>query len=157
MIKRLIKNFFIKSSELKFVSGITKKLRTGVIALCYHGVENDIFDQRIQELHLPFAAFEKQIEFLGRNYEFISTDYLYDCIKYSYKINPKQILLTFDDGFKNISSLVAPYLNSLKKPFAVFISTRHISEGLRYPTYYLRTSIHFTEKKRIDMSPPFCS
>jgi len=123
----------------------------GPIALFYHGVENKIVDARIQTVHRSFNHFEKHIEYLRKHFEVISLDYLYECLAKGYKMEPSQALITFDDGYKNNLKVVAPFLKAYDLPFSVFISTRHIHEGIRFPTYYVRASIFYTEQKYISI------
>ena len=61
------------------------------------------------------------------------------------------VLITFDDGYKNNLDVVWPYLNSYEVPFTLFISTHHVDGGLRFPTYYLRAALFWTEKARVDI------
>jgi peptidoglycan/xylan/chitin deacetylase (PgdA/CDA1 family) len=150
MIKRA-RNYIFKAIQISGIAPLVKTQKKGAVALLYHGVEKHIVDPRVQILHIPFKRFEKQIEHLRRHFEIISLNYLYDCMENSYKIDPSQILLTFDDGYKNNLNIVAPFLSAYNIPFAVFISTRHIHEGKRFATYYLRTAIFWTEQKSIDI------
>jgi peptidoglycan/xylan/chitin deacetylase (PgdA/CDA1 family) len=98
---------------------------------------------------MSFGLFERQVNYLRKNYDIISLPYLLDCLKNGYRLDPLSALITFDDGYKNIRHIVWPYLNSLEIPFSAFISTRHIDEGLRFPTYYLRAALLFTERQSI--------
>ena len=45
------------------------------------------------------------------------------------RLDPRHIVLTFDDGYKNNIRIIAPLLHSWNLPFTIFVSTRHISEG----------------------------
>lgn len=98
---------------------------------------------------MSLPVFEKQIEFLSRSFDIISLRYLRDCLKNGYRIEPGSILLTFDDGYKNNRLIVWPYLSSLDIPFSVFISTNHVGQGIRFPTYYLRAALFSTEKSHV--------
>lgn len=149
---RFLKSCIFKGANIPGIYNLTKKLKRGALVLLYHGIESEIIDARVQGLHLPFRMFEKQIQYLRRNFEIISLDYLYDCLANGYKIDSSQILITFDDGYKSTINIVAPYLRSFKIPFSVFISTNHITEGYRFPTYYLRVAIFYSERKNIDIS-----
>lgn len=128
-----------------------RRYKKGCTIFFYHGVENKLVDPLLQEVHLPFSQFEKQVKYLMKNYKIISLDYLYDCIINGYKIDPSHVLLTFDDGYKNNIDVVEPFLRSMNTPFSVFISTRHIDTGKRFPTYYLRAAILYTEKEYISV------
>jgi hypothetical protein len=48
--------------------------------------------------------------------------------------------VTFDDGYRNNLTVVAPLLQAWNLPFTVFISTRHIDEHLWFPTFYMRAA-----------------
>lgn len=118
----------------------------GPTVLFYHGVEENILDPEVQGLHLSLQAFERQIAFLRRHREVVSMDYLYECLVNRYALESRQVVLTFDDGYKNNLRIVAPLLKAWKLPFTIFLSTRHISECRRFPTYYIRAAILYTEK-----------
>lgn len=121
----------------------------GPVVLFYHGVEERIFDPEIQGLHLPLRTFERQIAFVRRNREVVSMDDLWEHISKGRGLDSRHVLLTFDDGYKNNLRVVAPLLNAWKLPFTVFVSTRHISEGHRFPTYYVRAAILHTQSKLV--------
>ena len=142
-----LKSVIYRAAQFSGCNSILRKLKAGPIVLFYHGVEEQIVDSRVQSLHLPFKHFEEHIAYLHQHFDIISLDYLYDCLSNGYKIDPSQVVITFDDGYKNNLNVVAPYLDALDIPFAVFVSTRHITEGLRFPTYYLRASIFYSRHK----------
>lgn len=117
--------------------------------LFYHGVEEHFVDSQIQNLHLPLPIFEKQIAFLRKNREVVSIDDLSECIDRGWRLDSRHVVMTFDDGYKNNLQVVAPLLNAWNMPFTVFVSTRHISENLRVPTYYIRTAVLYTQHKSV--------
>ena len=117
--------------------------------LFYHGVEEHFVDGQVQTLHLPLSIFEKQIAFLRHNREVLSMDDLSESIEHGWRLDPRQVVLTFDDGYTNNLQVVGPLLNAWKLPFTVFVSTRHISEGHRMPTYYIRTAMLYTQHKSV--------
>jgi len=128
---------------------LARKFRTGAVVLYYHGVEPEITDSQVQEIHLPLELFERHIDYLRKNFDIISLPYLLDCLKNGYRLDPLSVLITFDDGYKNNRSIVWPFLSSLEIPFSIFISTRHIDEGLRFPTYFLRAALFCSEHRDI--------
>jgi peptidoglycan/xylan/chitin deacetylase (PgdA/CDA1 family) len=135
--------------------GVQKLLRLtsrGPIVLFYHGVDEKIVDPDVQRLHMPLRDFERQIRFLRRHREIVSMDYLYECVVNNHLQDPKQVVLTFDDGYKTNARIVAPLLHAWRIPFTVFISTRHISEHRRFGAYYVRAAIHHTRSSKIQLS-----
>jgi len=144
--KKWLRKGVVRSFRWLGIDRLAGKLRRGAVVLYYHGVEREIVDPQVQEIHLAFPVFEKQIEFLRRKCDIISLNYLRDCLKYGYRIDPASVLLTFDDGYKNNHRVVWPYLRSLEIPFAVFLSTKHIDQGTRFPTYCMRAALFSTER-----------
>ena len=141
----LIKKCIFKCAQFPGIYAVAKKQRRGATALFYHGVEDKIVDPKIQaKMHIPLSQFEKQIKYVQKHFEIISLGFLYECLSNGYKIQPSQVLITFDDGYKNNLTVAAPFLKSHNVPFSVFISTKHIDEGIRFPTYYLRAGIFYT-------------
>ncbi len=153
IFKKNIKRCIQKSAGLTGAYTITKKLKKGAALLFYHGVVDKIINPVVQETHMPVDQFEKQMLYLKKNFEVVSLDYLYECISKGCKIYPSQVLLTFDDGYKNNLHYVAPFLSGLNMPLTVFISTRYINSNndLRLPYYYVQTAIYYTEQRNIDI------
>jgi peptidoglycan/xylan/chitin deacetylase (PgdA/CDA1 family) len=119
------------------------------VVLFYHGVEEIIVDTEVQRVHIALPLFERQIAFLRRHREVISLDDLNEGFQKGYRLDPRQVVLTFDDGYKNNLRLVAPLLRSWNLPFTIFVSTRHISGSRRFPMYYLRAAILYTKRTQI--------
>ena len=114
----------------------------GCKILVYHGIEKDIINPIVQKLHCKLSNFEKHIDYLMQYYEVISLDNLIDCLNNGYPIDSKTVVLTFDDGYKNNLHTVLPFLSAKEIPFSVFISTKHVSSGIRFPTYLLRVAVY---------------
>jgi len=62
------------------------------------------------------------IDLQFQGYEFITLDRLHDILQNQEKVN-KQVLLTFDDGYKDNYDLAYPILKKYNIPFAVFLTT----------------------------------
>jgi len=134
------------------ISGVQRLFRLrskGPTVLFYHGVEESTVDPVVQRVQGSLKVFEKHIAFLRRQREVISVDDLHECIVRRKSLDPRQVVLTFDDGYKNNARIVAPLLKSFNLPFTLFVSTRHISEGRRFPPYYIRVALLYTEKYHI--------
>lgn len=120
--------------------------------LFYHGIEKKtISDKRVQANQMDFCVFEKQIEYLNKHFHFISIDEFYERFSSRKPFTGKEVVLTFDDGYKNNYTVAAPFLKSLDIPFTVFISAENIDKGTRVPTYYVRSAIFNPQIKRIDI------
>lgn len=133
------------------IAKLVRRRKRGPVILFYHGVEDGTVDPRVQSIHLNLSDFEKQIAYLRKHYQIISMDDLYDCIARDEELDPSYVVLTFDDGYRNNRTVVGPYLSTIGVPFAVFVSTRHIDEKLRFPTYYLRAAIQHSTLPEVEM------
>jgi peptidoglycan/xylan/chitin deacetylase (PgdA/CDA1 family) len=139
---RVLKKLIHGVTGLPVVSNAIRLANSGPAVLFYHGVEEQLTNPKVQFLHLPLADFEKQILHLRKWCEIVSLDEVYDNISNSRQMDPRQLAITFDDGYRNNLEIVEPFLSSYDIPFAVFVSTRHISEGLRFASYYVRAAVY---------------
>jgi peptidoglycan/xylan/chitin deacetylase (PgdA/CDA1 family) len=89
--------------------------------LLYHGITDVKFGKG-----QSVDGFEKQMRFLSENYRIIP----YNAYTEN-SIRNKEVVLTFDDGFKNNYSNAVPILKKYNLPATFFISTRH-SENKQY-------------------------
>ena len=140
-MKNAIKKTIFKVANNKILSNILSSRSKGAKVLFYHGVEKEIKDPFVQSLHMTFKNFEKQILYLKKEYEIISIEDIHDSIYDHRKLSNKHVALTFDDGYKNNLDIVFPFLSSLNIPFSIFISTKHIETGMRFPTYIIRAAL----------------
>ena len=66
--------------------------------------------------------FEEQLRFLKRNsYQTLTADEFYECLIGSKPIPERAILLTFDDGWKNLSTVVHPLLKKYNMRAVCFL------------------------------------
>ena len=75
------------------------------------------------------SKFEEQLFFLRNNgYKTLNADEFYECVKGIKPINERSIVLTFDDGWKNVYTHVYPMLNNYGMKAVCFIIPGLISE-----------------------------
>lgn len=125
----------IKNCLLVKLGFVRKKIKQNLVprVLFYHGVAN-IKNGFVESLHIPPHRFKRQLAYLRKHYEIISMDEYYQRWSTG-TFTGKEVTLTFDDGYKNNLSVLAPILKEYAIPFTVFISTQHIDTGLRFPTF----------------------
>lgn len=140
------RRFRLTVSRYCGAQGLFRLWSRGPTVIFYHGVEENILDPEVQGLHVPLRLFEKQISFLRRHREVVSMDDLYESIVNQTGLESRHVVLTFDDGYRNNLRIVAPLLKAWKLPFTIFVSSRHVSERHRFPTYYIRAAILYTDK-----------
>ena len=114
--------------------------------LFFHGVDTGITDPRVQMLHMPRDRFVRLMTSLRRHHSVIGVDELADCLESGSPPPRNAVVLTFDDGYLNNLTVAAPIMQSLGLPWSVYVSTRHIDESLRFPSYIARAALYYTEK-----------
>lgn len=120
--------------------------------LFYHGVIDGPFNNvRVQANQMLFENFRKQILFLKQHFQFLSIDEFYSRFTNHDKFTGKEIVLTFDDGYKNNLYVAAPLLDELQIPFTVFVSTRAVENESFIPTYYVRSAVFSSAVRSIDV------
>jgi len=106
-----------------FIFWLFQRAAGGVPILAYHRVN----DTDKNPTTLTVADFEEQMKFLADNgYHVISPDDLLDAWESGKNLPSKPIVLTFDDGHKDIYKNVFPILQKYNMRATVFIVTDHI-------------------------------
>lgn len=148
-----LRKMALKCADRLGVYRLLRRRRQGAIGLAYHGVEEKILDERIQGVHLPLSLFEEHVDYIARNFEVVSLAELAERLEQGRGLDGRQVVLTFDDGYRNNLYTVAPVLRSAGLPFSVFICTDNIDRARRFTTYYLRCGIYLTEQKSLNLAP----
>lgn len=125
---------------------------TSPTVLVYHGVPRN--GERLKA-----EDFARQLDFLKRNFEIVP---LAGLDKKRNRSDRMQVLLTFDDGFRNNAEVVAPMLRERKIPAVFFVCNRPSEKdrGLWFAylemlaRYYRETTLEF-RGERYDMSPAY--
>jgi len=144
-----VRRIGLSASRICGAQRLFRRSSQGPTVLFFHGVEENIIDPAVQGLHFLLGTFERQIRFLRREREVIPIDALCDAVENQRFLDPRCVVLTFDDGYGNNLRLVAPMLKALGLPFTIFVSTRHISEARRFPMYYIRVALLYSEEREL--------
>lgn len=120
--------------------GLCRTLNSTPRVLFYHGVD-EVFDTSVQTLHLQPDVFETEMQYLKNHYEVISMDEYYERF-ISSRFSGREIVITFDDGYRNNLTVAAPILSSLSLPFTVFVSVDHCEKGRLFPTFINRVILY---------------
>lgn len=114
--------------------------------LFYHGVEENIIDESVQCIQMKFDLFEKQMQYLKKKGLQVISLFDFEKRYNEQNFEGNEIIITFDDGYKNNKEIVFPFLKSLGYPFSVFVSTKHIEDNIRFPAYTIRSIINYSYK-----------
>ena len=101
--------------------------------LFYHGVAERIADAGIESESIQAVDFERQLKYIRKHFNPVSTDEFYERF-ISGKWEGREILLTFDDGYRNMLSTALPLLEKYKVPFTLFLTVDNITDNNLFPT-----------------------
>src|SRR5436190_3380797 len=107
---------------INLVSWVNRKR---VPIICYHSVTGDAAPVQPDphKQHLPLRLFLRQLDFLQRKYNVISLPDYVAARRAKRDLPDYSIILTFDDGFEDFYSVVAPQLRQRGLPATVFVIT----------------------------------
>lgn len=127
MFKRLVLNAYNTFNVDRLF--ITKSPRV----LFYHGIDSIIVDSRIETESISAEDFEKQLKYIIKHFNPISVDEFFERFV-NQKWDGREILLTFDDGYRNMLTTGLPILEKYNVPFALFLTTDNITKNTLFPT-----------------------
>ena len=99
--------------------------RSRVGILCYHGVTRSAepLARDPHKLQIPWKLFAEHLEYLQKNYRVVSLEEFLSAKRNQQKLPPYSVVLTFEDGFRNFRTVVAPYLLQTGLPATTFLIT----------------------------------
>ena len=107
-----------------------RAVRDRVLVLCFHGVSGDESAAADRGgLHVPQKLFRRQVEALLRHYAPISLGQLRESRRDGRPLPPAPLLLTFDDGYRNVARHALPVLRALGAPCAWFVVAGAVESG----------------------------
>jgi peptidoglycan/xylan/chitin deacetylase (PgdA/CDA1 family) len=114
----------------------------GLTVLYMHGLVRKHEDERVQRLHLTVDEFRATILGLKDWVSFVSVEEALRLHQMG-ETNKPVAVLTSDDGYVDNHDLLMPIAREMGVPLAVFVSTRHIDTGTRFPTYLTRCFAYY--------------
>lgn len=124
-VKRFIAAALRMSGMLRILENSDVQYAHALRVLCYHRID--------EPEHRPYLApnvlsatpgeFNKQIRFIGRNYNVIPVEQVIAAIERGQRLPPRAVLLTFDDGYRDFMETAWPTLKSMALPAVLFVST----------------------------------
>jgi poly-beta-1,6-N-acetyl-D-glucosamine N-deacetylase len=121
LIRKAIANIFI---ILGFVRVQNNRVHTEglVTPIYFHDPSKELFEKCINWL-------------IKNNYHFISTDDLYMVLKNKTPLKKGAVCITVDDGKKGNLKNIVPFVEKLKIPITIFISTEPVKKGVFWWSY----------------------
>jgi peptidoglycan/xylan/chitin deacetylase (PgdA/CDA1 family) len=132
---RQMGNRSLKSSAAPFLTGLRsgrrwldgdRHLSNQVMILGYHQVVADIARaerEAIFGMAISTQTFRRQMEFVRQRYEVLSLDQATEVLSGKASTNRPAVVITFDDGYRNVYEEAWPILRELGLPATIFVST----------------------------------
>lgn len=131
LFKNFLKNTFITLGGSELLRLHNKSPRV----LFWHGVDIVKYPE-IEPENVDVRVFIQQIKYLKRHFNIISINEFQNHY-FDKSLGKNDLVLTFDDGYKNNLTVLAPIMNDFSLPFTTFITTNNISSG----DFFIRTLI----------------
>src|SRR5262249_20730526 len=94
----------------------------------YYHLISDAEVRHVRHLY-PYKStneFKADLDFFLRRYSPIALSDLLDSLRHQRSLPPKSVLLTFDDGFREVSDIVAPILRAKGIAATFFVNTAFV-------------------------------
>ena len=129
-LKRLLfRLFYFSGLELLLVRAL--KVNAAAVIM-YHGVCEDSQLPPEVDFHLTRSEFDGHMRMLKRRYAVVPLRELLDRLESGEDLR-KEIVITFDDGYRNNATEAHPILERHSLPYTVFLTTAHISSDTWLP------------------------
>ncbi|MDD3080420.1 MAG: polysaccharide deacetylase family protein [Paludibacter sp.] len=142
----MIRKIFQPFANLLSTSTYINLSGKGLILPFYHTV-SDQYLPHIKHLYQypNLKIFEKNLDYFLNNFTPVGPDYLLDCVSNPEKIKNNAFFLSFDDGFSQFYSEVAPILQKKGVPATIFINTNFVDNKSMF--FRLKVSLIIDEIK----------
>lgn len=135
------------TDRIRLLRWMARRARLGFV-LFGHGVTDGPVDPFVCSVHQPLEDLKRTIEFYERlGFDFISLQELIELSQTGFRRERPWIHLTFDDGYRNNLTLLAPYLREREIPWTLFVSTGHVERNRRFPSYLIRCAVLKTRRE----------
>ena len=128
-VRKALKRTILHTAKLSGGIAIGRALtRHGFNVIGFHGVSLEDEHERFSTLFISAETFERRIRFLVRHYRVIALE---EAIRQhrAGRIEPNQVVLTFDDGFYNFLGRAIPILAKYGAPATVYVVTSDVESG----------------------------
>ena len=131
IIKFLLGAFFFYSGLFHLIRFLNNFFGRRLTILTFHRVANN--DGKFQIKGLPSISisvnnFNSLIKFLKKHYHILSAEEYLNSVQNRTKFPRNSMMLTFDDGYKEVLEYALPLLKKYKLPAILFVPTRVIDE-----------------------------
>lgn len=142
-----------------FKTGITRVKRRylpryPVTILGYHQVYTPPFLAETMGWRMTPEIFREQIEYVARNHTILSSSELEEFVNGNRPFPQNALVLTFDDGYRDVHDVALPILQKLGLPATVFITTGSVDRQESIWSNKIYYYFHLTQKKEFSLAFP---
>ncbi len=112
------------------------------VIVMYHGVCDDSRLPPEVDFHLKSAVFDRHMRMLKRRYQVVPLSRLLDRLESGERLR-KEVVLTFDDGYRNNATDAHPILERHALPYTIYLATGYIGGESWLPLNELYALWHF--------------
>lgn len=118
----------------------------GFAMLTYHR----ILERRdpYYDYHVLLSAFEQHLRCLRRFCAVVSLDTALDCLERGRSLPRRCVVLTFDDGYREFSTMAWPLLQRFQLPAVLYVAVEALERGWLWPDL-LRYAIRTTARRSV--------
>ncbi len=103
--------------------------RSRALILTYHGVARDVVDSYVTRQSVDASVFDAQLAWLSRRYRFVRLGDLVSALDQRTSLPEPSVVLTFDDGLRNVLRSALPILQKHGAPATVFVCSDYVNRG----------------------------
>ena len=127
---------FLRNTVLNIL-GSTKSIAPGIHILNSHYVSPK---------DVPAEIFHDLLKKLKQSADFIKIEEAMECIQHKKNLDQKLIAFTFDDGFEECYTKIAPVLNDFNTNAAFFINPGFINGNQEYKAHFCKNIVHVNKE-----------
>lgn len=129
--RNLIFPFLVSSKSVKL---LTLAEHRQTLIVMFHGVVPEV-NFSFSTNHLSVVSFERQIQYLKKNFKVIKLQEAFDLNRTGRKQEDLSVVITFDDGYANNFEYAFPILKKYNVPATIFTVTSHLIDP-RFVLWY---------------------
>jgi peptidoglycan/xylan/chitin deacetylase (PgdA/CDA1 family) len=104
--------------------------RFRILILTYHGVARDSVDSFLTRHSIDASVFDAQLAWLSRHYQFLPlADSVRALEQPTTRLPERGVVITFDDGLRNVLRCALPILRTHGAPATVFVCPDYVGSG----------------------------
>jgi len=100
--------------------------RKNIIILGYHALKTPVFLKNTLGIGFGIADFVSQIKYIAARFNVISMEDFLNSLHNKVDFPENTVMITFDDGYRDVYELAMPILNKYGLSATVFVSTGHM-------------------------------